>query len=311
MPTQQLPRGIVSVLQTPFDDAGRVDNAALVRLVHHAIESGVDGFLAPVVASEVDTLTRSERADFVHVVIDAIEESPRRVPLIVGASSVDVGECVAFASDAEAVGASAYLVAVPGELYASPDEIVRFFRAVGAQSSLPLVVQDLQFGGPGMDIDTIRRLRDAVPTLVGLKVETVPAGPKYTAVREAFGDEFWIAGGWAVPQMIEALDRGVDAMIPESSMIPVYHSIDRAYRTGDREQAISLFREILPILTYTNQELLTSIAFFKRLLVRKGIFRHEYTRKQGFVWDRYSECIADELIGHYLALETEMSSKLE
>ncbi len=308
MPYQRLPRGIVSVLQTPFDGSGRIDKTALVRLVHHAIEGGVDGFLAPVVASEVDMLTRPERADFVHVVINAIEKSSRHVPLIVGASSGDVEECVSYAADAEAVGASAYLVAVPATLYTRPDEIVTFFRAVGAQSSLPLVVQDLQFSGPGMDIDTIRRLRDAVPTLVGLKVETVPAGPKYTEAREAFGDEFWTAGGWAVPQMIEALDRGVDAMIPESSMIPVYHAIDQAYRTGNRAQAISLFREILPVLSYTNQDLLTSITFFKRLLVRKGIFRNEYVRKQGFVWDRYNECIADELIEHYLALESKVGA---
>jgi 4-hydroxy-tetrahydrodipicolinate synthase len=40
---------------------------------------------------------------------------------------------------------------------------------------------------------------------------------------------FYIAGGWAVTQMIEALDRGIDAIIPESSMARVYTAIDRHF----------------------------------------------------------------------------------
>lgn len=42
----------------------------------------------------------------------------------------------------------------------------------------------------------MRRLRDELPTLAGLKIETVPAGAKYTRVRETFGPDFYISGGW-------------------------------------------------------------------------------------------------------------------
>ena len=166
---------------------------------------------------------------------------------------------------------------------------------------MPLVVQDLQWNGSGMNLETISRLREAVPQLVGLKIETVPAGPKYTAVRKAFGRDFFIAGGWAVPQMIEALDRGVDAMMPESSMIKVYAVINRHYREGRRDEALALFRKLLPVLTFTNQEISLSSAFFKRLLVRGGVFRTAHMRCP-FVWDEFNQRIADELIEHYLAV---------
>lgn len=298
-----LPRGIVSVVQTPFDSAGGIDRASLERLVNDAILAGVDGLLAPVVASEVAWLSPAERREVVRRIAGV---AAGRVPLIVGASDDSPETCRRMAELAEGLGAAAYLVAVPSGLYRQPDEIVPFFRAVAAGSRLPLIVQDFQFNGPGLSLDVIRELADSLPHLVGLKIETVPAGPKYTAVRDALGPEFFIAGGWAVTQMIEALDRGVDAMIPESSMVRVYRTIFREHSAGRRDAARNVFHRLLPILAFTNQEIATSVAFFKRLLVRKGIFASDALRMPGFSWDRYNECIAQELIEHYLALEREV-----
>jgi 4-hydroxy-tetrahydrodipicolinate synthase len=153
------------------------------------------------------------------------------------------------------------------------------------------------------------RLKELVPTLAGVKIETVPAGPKYTAVRRAFGWDFFIAGGWAVPQMIEALDRGVDALIPESSMVAVYSAIYRAHTGGDRAKAVRIFRRLIPVLAFTNQEIGLSIAFFKRLLERRGLFQSAVMRQPWSGWDEYSLRIADELIEIYLALEKEIQAE--
>jgi hypothetical protein len=108
--------------------------------------------------------------------------------------------------------------------------------------------------------------------------------------------------------MIEALDRGVDALMPECSMVPVYAEITRLHHSGRRDAALSLFRELLPVLSFTNQEIRTSIAFFKELLVAKGIFRTSAMRGTPFAWDRYNRRIADELIDLYRALEARVSS---
>ncbi|MBN2295016.1 MAG: hypothetical protein JXM70_21485, partial [Pirellulales bacterium] len=83
----------------------------------------------------------------------------------------------------------------------------------------------------------------------------------------------------------------------------VYSAIYRAYTAGDRDRSQAVFRHLLPILAFTNQELATSIAFFKRLLVRKGIFACDAMRISGFAWDRHNTRIADELIDYYLELE--------
>ena len=298
-------RGIVCVLQTPFDAGGSLDRSSLDRLVEEAIAGGVSGFLVPAVASEVTCLSFEERSFMVRRVADV---AAGRVPIIAGASDPRPRGAIEYARVARSAGAAAYLVAVPPALHADPGRIEPFFREVAeGAGDLPLMVQDLDFTGPGLDLDTIRRLTRTLPTLSAFKIESVPAGPKYTAVREACGEDLFIAGGWAIGQMIEALDRGVDAMIPESSMVRVFSAIDRAHRNARRQEAVRIFNRIQPVVGFTHQDLAVAIAFSKRLLVRKGIFATDRMRLGNFRWDRYNERIAAELIGHYLELEASLS----
>lgn len=306
MTARRLPlrSGILPVLQTPFGAAGRVEFESLERLVDDAVRAGAVGLLAPAVASEVDYLSAEERRDIVRFVARA---AGGRVPVIVGASSSSAAECAGYARFAEQVGAAAYLVAVPDVLYASPEDVLAYFREVTSGVALPLVIQDLQWNGPGLDPRTVRSLEEAIPALAGFKVETVPAGPKYTQVRQVAGEALYICGGWAVPQMIEALDRDVDGMVPEASMVRVYAQVHRLHASGARAASVRLFRRLLPVVAFTNQEIRLSIAFFKALLVRKGIFGSETMRWPGFAWDPYNRRIAEELIDLYLDLEREVA----
>ena len=300
------PRGIVSVVQTPFDEGHEIDWRSLERLIEDAISAQVDGLLVPVVASEVAFLREDERHQILQTVMTV---AAKRVPVIAGASSPDADLCRQLCLNASDLKVDGCLIAVPVACYANPDLTAPFFQSATRDCPLPLLVQDLEFNGPGLSIDMMRHLADAIPQLSGWKIETVPAGPKYTAVRQAFGPHCFISGGWAVPQFIEALDRGVDAMIPESAMIRVYRAILRKHQNGQRDQALQLFRELLPVLAYTNQELATSIAFFKRLLVRKGIFATPTLRIPGFARDEFNVRITDELIDLYLGIEARLDDE--
>lgn len=293
------PQGIVSVLQTPFQADLSIDETSLVRLIDSAITAGAAGFLAPAVASEVGFLSKRERERLLELIPAAIGG---RVPFIAGASSENAAECAHYGKIGAKCGAQAWLVAIPEAVYANPSSVLPFVEVAAAAVDLPLVVQDLQWNGPGLSLKAIAELAERIPQLAGIKIETVPAGPKYSQVRAALGDRVWIAGGWAAPQMIEALDRGVDAMIPESSMVAVYRAVYELHRAGDRRAAIKLFRELLPVLAFANQEIRLCIGFFKRLLVEKRIFTAAHMRAP-FEWDEWNGRIAGELIGHYMALE--------
>lgn len=298
------PRGIVPVVQTPFTADGAVDWSSLGHLVEDAIQAGANGLLAPVVASEVAQLSSMERQQVARYITMQVRG---RVPLIVGASSDDPKVVREMANTARSLSAVGWLVAVPQAYYQDVDKVIPFFKEVTHEMGLPLLIQDLEFGGPGLPIPLIQELRAQIPLFKGIKIETAISGPKYTAVRQALGASFYISGGWAVTQMIEAFDRGVNAMIPESSMVRVYHQIERFYAAGQRDAAVSLFRKLVAILTFTNQDLATSIAFFKKLLVKKGLFATDKMRMPGFQWDQYSSRIADELIDYYLELERQLA----
>ncbi len=305
-PHPALPKGIFPLLETPFDEQGNIDYESLTNLIEEVIQAGAHGVMAPLVASEVHALSMDEREKIIRHAVRMIAD---RVPFVAGASSESAEECRHFASLAEQAGASAYLVAVPPALYGRSDgEIVDFFQSITSASTAPIIIQDLQWNGPGLGLETIKRLKESLATLAGMKIETVPAGSKYSLVRKAMGEEFYISGGWAIPQLIEALDRGVDAMVPESSLIRVLVAIYRSHASGRREEAVSLFRKLLPVLVFSNQELFHSIAFFKRFLARRGILKCSMMRSPGYVWDQYNARIADELIDYYLDLEASLAA---
>jgi 4-hydroxy-tetrahydrodipicolinate synthase len=301
------PQGILGVVQTPFTESGAIDWESHERLVLDALEAGADGFLVPAVASENAYLAFEEKIELAtHV--QRIAEG--RAPIVWGAGTFDPQEILRVADHAAKHDALALLVAVSPELYREQDRIVPYFQDLSEKTTVPLMIQDWDPGGQGMRIEVILELFEKIETFKYLKIETIPAGPKYTAVLDATQGRLHVSGGWAVSQMIEALDRGVHAMIPESSMIRIYHRIDRLYSSGKREEAGNLFNRLIPVLAFTNQQLDVSIRFFKRLLCRKGIFNTEICRVQTPPFDSYGLRIADELIERVLELEGEVEEPL-
>lgn len=300
-----LPVGVIGVLQTPFHSDGTIDFHSSSRLIEDALASGIDGFLVPAIASENACLSFDEKILLAEKTQDIVGE---QVPVIWVASAADPSITRRLIEQAMASHASACLVAAPLGLIRNRSELVGYFREVTNGMEIPLVIQDWEPNGPGLSIEDIRALRQSIPAFKAIKVETLPAGPKYTAILNEFGQDLHVSGGWAVQQYIEGLDRGVHAMIPECSMIRLYKRIDTLFRGGYRNAAQSLFRQLLPVLSFTNQELDTSIRFFKRLLVRKGIFASSCVRLPSGDFDRFSERISDELIELVLELEKQIGN---
>lgn len=84
-----------------------------------------------------------------------------------------------------------------------------------------LMLQDWDASGYGLPVPLIKRLFETVPAFKCLKVEVVPAGPKYTEVLQVTSGGLHVSG-WAVGQIIEGLDRGVHAFMP-TGMHPHLH----------------------------------------------------------------------------------------
>ena len=292
-------RGIVTVLNTPFTEANELDAAALRRHVRKALAAGVAGFLVPAMASEVDKLTPDERAVFVDTVLD---EAKGRAVVIGGASAASGVERVRLARRLVAAGCAGVLVSIP---YENDGQYAAAVREVADTAPPFLMLQDWDPHGYGVPVATLVRLFETVESVRAIKVEVVPAGRKYSELLKATGGRLHVSGGWAVMQMIEALDRGVHAFMP-TALHAVYVRIYRLHAAGDREGARDLFEKVLPVLAFANQHLDISIHFFKRLLHAQGIYPTPAVRHPILPFDAAHERVAQELIARACALEAEL-----
>lgn len=293
-------RGIVTVLNTPFSRDDRIDSNGLRRNVRDAIDAGVAGILVPALASEASALSNDERNTLIETVV---MECAGRVPVIGGTSAPEQSSRVGLARDAIDRGCAGVLVNMPFEDAAAYELDLEDIAELGPEF---VMVQDWDPNGPGMPVEFIARLFHRIPAFTWLKIEVIPAGPKYSAVLEATGGELQVAGGWAVMQMIEALDRGVHAFMP-TAMHRIYVSIYERYVMGDREGARKLFDRILPVLAFSNQRLDISIAFFKRMLHRQGVYATACCRASVPELDAAQSRIADELIELVQTIDSELN----
>lgn len=302
--TQSLPQGIITVLNTPFTADDSLDAESLMRNVRRASEAGVAGFLVPALAAEVYTLSPAERSEMVQCVLEA--RAPG-LPVIGSATARTAPERLRHAGKLGSLGCDAVLVAIdpPGDSR-EEEALLAELRSLAAASGTPLLVQDWAPTGNGLSLPFIGRMAGELPEVTGLKVEIVPSGPRFTAVRREFGERFHLSGGWTVLQLIEGLDRGVDAFMP-TGMHELYVQIDRLHRSGDRDGAVALFRRLLPILAFSNQHLDTSVHFFKRLLHAEGTYQTALCRTSSEHFDEVHEATAAELIGYARKLTREVT----
>ena len=298
-PLLNLP-GIITVLNTPFTSDDQVDTLSLRRNVRAALKAGVAGFLVPAMASEVGRLSEYERDT---VLTCALEESKGRVPVIGGASAATQADRVRYARRCVSLGCAGVLVSLT---YQTDELYERELREVAAVEPSFLMVQDWDFSGYGAPVALIARLFDEVQPFRCLKVEVVPAGRKYSEVLAATDGRLHVSGGWAVTQMIEALDRGVHAFMP-TGMHAIYTRIFALYQNGDRAGAAELFQRVLPVLAFSNQHLDISIHFFKRLLHAEGLYDTPNVREPLLPFDGWHERIAQELIAHVLSLTASLT----
>ena len=259
-------RGIVPSMNTPFLDDGSVDLAGIRRSVDAVLQAGVAGMLILAVAAETASLTLTEKR---LVAQTFLAQTAGRIPVIIGCSSAEQTDRVALAAMVREFGAQIMLCQAPAGL--GGQALVAQMAALAQVGPPMLMVQDLDFVGPGLALDDILLLRQDLPAFQCLKIEVALPGPKYSAVLAATQGALHVSGGWAAAQMLEALHRGVHAFIP-TAMDAIYVAIYRRFQAGDVAGARALHEQLTPVLAFSNQHLDTSIRFFKHLRHREGIF---------------------------------------
>lgn len=278
--------GIVAVPATPFTDDNRIDVDSLRNYARQALVEGAIGFLAPAVAGEVDTLSEEERT---LIVTTLLEEAGGRFPVIGGATDADPERCVEHARRFIEMGCQGVLAYIR---YTDEASYTRQVHALGALKPRFLMIQDLDRGTQPLPVPLIVRLHREIPCFTWIKVETADRTRKISAILEATGGT--LRAGTAGPDLIELLDRGVHSYL--STFTPgVYRRIWDLHRKGARDNAVALYRRLLPCLAFMATHQSIQWRFTKALLQAEGMFATTHIRTPAPELDAVEARLVSEL----------------
>jgi len=179
-------KGSITALITPFAD-GKVDEKAFSRFVDWQITEGSNGLVPMGTTGESPTLTHDEHQRVVEV---CIEVANKRVPVIAGAGSNSTAEATEMAKSAEKLGADGVLCVTPYYNKPNQEGLFQHFSTIAKSIGLPVILYNI----PGRSIvdiaiETMVRLRDACPNIVGVKDATADMG-RVSLQRHALGEDY-------------------------------------------------------------------------------------------------------------------------
>ena len=184
-------KGSIPPLITPFR-GGNVDYDAYATMVEFQIREGSHGILVNGTTSEPASLTVEERNRIVDV---AIATASARVPIVAATGSQSLAETEALTDHAVRAGADALLIVTP--YYSKPPQrgLIDYYLHLAARHDRPWMVYHI----PGrtavsVTLDTLKALRNASPTFVGMKHAVNDLGFASECLTE-FGPDFRIFVG--------------------------------------------------------------------------------------------------------------------
>ena len=204
--------GLLAYPITPASADGRVDAAALRRLLERLQAAGVQGIGLLGSTGTYPYLARAERRRAIETAVDTLAG---RVPLLVGVGALRTDEAVALANDALAAGADAGLLAAVSYIPLRDDEVFAHYEAVAA-TGLKLCVYD----NPGTTGFTFSpALIARLSRVPGIQAAKVPA-PEAEAAAVLAALRGGCAPGFRVGCSVDA--RAAEAMLAGAD---AWHSV--------------------------------------------------------------------------------------
>ena len=251
---------------TQFAPDLSVDLNATSATLEALIRDGVHGLVALGTCGENNSLEADEKRKVLKV---AVGTARGQVPIIVGVSEMTTARAVAFARDAESIGADGLMV-LPAMVYVpTEDELVAHFRAVAEATALPIML----YNNPpayrvSIGLGALEKLAD-LPNIVAIK-ESAPDTRRFTDLKNAFGERFVLMAGLddvALEGLIlgsQGWISGLTSAFPRESV-----ALYEAFARGDLKTAVEIYRWFMPLLHLdAEHDLVQSIKLAEQIMGR-------------------------------------------
>lgn len=272
MQTQLQFTGTYTAIVTPLQKGGKLDERALEKLVLSQVKGGVDGIVPVGTTGESPTLDYEEH---VQVIKRSIELADGRIKVLAGTGGNSTSEAIYLTKMAKKAGADGSLQVAPYYNKPTQEGLFQHFKAIAAATDLPLVLYSIP-GRCGIEIaiETVKRLADACPTIIGIK-EAGGNADRVSQLRAALGDRFTILSGddaLTLPFMAVGA-HGVVSVA--SNVVPKEVSqMVRAFATGKADAALKLHNRLYPL--FKDLFIETNPVPVKAALAMLGVCEEEY-----------------------------------
>ena len=286
--------GVYSVLPTPFQSNGDLDEPSLRRVIDLFIGAGVNGVTALGVTGEVARLEDSERRRVLEVVVDHVKG---RVGVVAGTTAEGTRTCIAYSRDARETGATAVMVSPPRMPKLNSEAVVRHYKSLAEAVDIEIVVQDYPpISGFTMEPSLLARIAREIPRARTIKLEDPPTPFKTSRIIEAAADTpVRIFGGLGGVFLLEELLAGASGAMTGFAFPEILVQIVSLFRQGRVEEAADTFYRTVPLMRFEFQEGI-GMAIRKEVLHRRGALASPATRAPGTALDRVTREALDRVM---------------
>lgn len=243
-------QGLGTALVTPFTQTGKVDEAALHRLLDRQLEAKVDFLVVLGTTGEPATMTPREQT-FVRKTI--VEHVAGRCPLVLGVGgncTQEVVERLGLLSEELKRDYAAILSVCPYYNKPQQEGLYRHFAAIAEASPVPVILYNVP-GRTGVNMlpETVLRLAAAYPhRIIGIKEASGNIEQIKQIIRGTRGSEFVVLSGddgLAAPLMLDGAHGLISVLsnaLPKAAM-QLVHQPSLAQQQALDELIKALFAE--------------------------------------------------------------------
>ena len=183
--------GTYTAIVTPFKN-GKVDEAALGRLIGLQVRAGVDGIVPVGTTGESPTVDYEEH---VRIIERSVKFAGGKIKVLAGTGGNSTSEAIYLTEQAAKVGADGSLQVAPYYNKPTQEGLFQHFREIARSTRLPMVLYSIP-GRCGIEIgvDTVKRLAQQCKNIIGIK-EAGGNADRVSQLRAALGPRFEILSG--------------------------------------------------------------------------------------------------------------------
>jgi dihydrodipicolinate synthase/N-acetylneuraminate lyase len=259
-------KGVFPVVPTTFAEDGSLDLESQKRCVDFMIDAGSTGLCILANFSEQFILSDAEREILTKTVLAHVNG---RVPVIVTTTHFSTQVTIDRSVQAQQLGAAMVMVMPPyhGATFRVPEaQIYEYFVRLSDALNIPIMIQDAPASGTVLSVPFLARMAQEIKQVSYFKIETPGAASKLRELIRVGGTA--IEGPWDGEEAITLLpdlDAGATGAMTGGGFPDGIRKIVDAYAAGQREEAIALYQQWLPLINYENRQggILTAKALMK------------------------------------------------